>query len=780
MGNPTEIIDCTAVSALEEGRIRLYQSTLDLLAKEVLAVVQRRADDVLSRESYDFLMAWNRDAKSPSSIARQIVRGYDSTRKLAQIISRMGIRDEKRIWKSVEEDNIYVVHLLKSLCASPSGQEALISLGRNSTYSESFLSLVDEIEKDPRYWNAMCGCAPNERPTTDQDEQGNITMRELILLSINVSQTSDQLPKSIFISGVKLKDKNPVRGGAFADIFHGQYMGKLVAVKKLRVFMQEREELRDKTSRAFCREALTWKLLKHPHVLEFYGVSRELFTRTFCMVSPWLSHGNVNQYIKNVGFIANDVYRLLTEVASGLEYLHSHSAQIVHGDLRGPNILIDDERHARLSDFGLSNFEGSYFTGSSRAANTTWTPPEGIDPQAFGLSSARPIPAGDIFAFAGICWEVHNGRPPFADLRHAHAITSIARGERPFRESCRLSIPTDLWALMTKCWAHDYRSRPTAWEVLTACQSIQRTAPGAAPPSGGDGSHTSNSPQNSDSSLVHPVPVPRPIVSAADYPSARRELPKASPSSVQTLKKRQSSSRLLPILEAFYLQYLSFRGSFKTSTQAWSEYPTTPRTRIDGPIAMPEPWSGISYDIRETPSRQQQVEHHVTFLLPDVSSSQTETQSRTESSADFLSGTEDTDETATASDDAAIIPSLNHRLSRLNLSNASPSRRNTQRSRRPSRPTDSEYPPVPIAPSPSEQVQDTGAPQSLRRTPSFPTMTYVYPPIIIPLPMGQPMMVPQVPACNGSCIYYSSVMCPLHNTGGSATDMMNPYMPPYM
>ena len=107
----------------------------------------------------------------------------------------------------------------------------------------------------------MCGCAPNERPTTDQDEQGNITMRELILLSINVSQTSDQLPKSIFISGVKLKDKNPVRGGAFADIFHGQYMGKLVAVKKLRVFMQEREELRDKTSRVslfHSPELLSW------------------------------------------------------------------------------------------------------------------------------------------------------------------------------------------------------------------------------------------------------------------------------------------------------------------------------------------------------------------------------------------------------------------------------------------------------------------------------------------------------------------------------------------
>ena len=46
--------------------------------------------------------------------------------------------------------------------------------------------------------------------------------------------------------------------------------------------------------------------------------------------------------------------RMLSEVAAGLAYLHDN--QIVHGDLRGANVLIAEDGTAKLSDFGLSKF----------------------------------------------------------------------------------------------------------------------------------------------------------------------------------------------------------------------------------------------------------------------------------------------------------------------------------------------------------------------------------------------------------------------------------------
>ncbi len=75
---------------------------------------------------------------------------------------------------------------------------------------------------------------------------------------MKVAQMSDQLPESIFITGVRLKSATPVGGGAFADIFYGEYQGKLVAIKKLRAFLEDTEADREKTSRVCLIPSSVW------------------------------------------------------------------------------------------------------------------------------------------------------------------------------------------------------------------------------------------------------------------------------------------------------------------------------------------------------------------------------------------------------------------------------------------------------------------------------------------------------------------------------------------
>ncbi|KAJ7082108.1 Alpha/Beta hydrolase protein [Mycena epipterygia] len=74
------------------------------------------------------------------------------------------------------------------------------------------------------------------------------------------------------------------------------------------------------------------------------------------MVSPWMKKGTDLKYLRDHG--RADVDRLLLEIAQGLEYLHSQN--IVHGDLRGTNILISDDNCA-VYDSKLRVFE--IFTG---------------------------------------------------------------------------------------------------------------------------------------------------------------------------------------------------------------------------------------------------------------------------------------------------------------------------------------------------------------------------------------------------------------------------------
>ncbi|KAJ7260878.1 kinase-like domain-containing protein [Mycena haematopus] len=157
----------------------------------------------------------------------------------------------------------------------------------------------------------------------------------------------------------------------------------------------------------FCREALVWKDLRHPNILPFLGIDRDSFPSSLCMVSPWMNHGTVINYLKNHGYA--NVNKLLYEIAKGLEYLHSRN--IVHGDLRGANILIKEDWSACLTDFGLSIFSDATSTMSTnRGGSLHWMAPELLDPDRFEINFAR-TPATDVYAFGCVCVELYTARP---------------------------------------------------------------------------------------------------------------------------------------------------------------------------------------------------------------------------------------------------------------------------------------------------------------------------------------------------------------------------------
>ncbi|KAJ7483794.1 kinase-like domain-containing protein, partial [Mycena galericulata] len=186
-----------------------------------------------------------------------------------------------------------------------------------------------------------------------------------------------------------------------------------------------------------CKEALVWQGLRHQFILPFLGIDRRTFPSAFCLVAPWMKNGTVLKYLKERGL--EEVNRLFLEIAQGLEYLHSKN--IVHGDLRGSNILISDDFHACLADFGLattvsiSDTEATTYspTSSKHAGSVRWFAPELISPQQFGCEKFVRTPATDVYAFACVCVELHTGNPPFSESVDAAAMLKVIAGERPQR-----------------------------------------------------------------------------------------------------------------------------------------------------------------------------------------------------------------------------------------------------------------------------------------------------------------------------------------------------------
>ena len=42
-----------------------------------------------------------------------------------------------------------------------------------------------------------------------------------------------------------------------------------------------------------------WKQFNHPNLLAFLGVNPHLFFPTYCLISPWMAHGNVKNFVQS-------------------------------------------------------------------------------------------------------------------------------------------------------------------------------------------------------------------------------------------------------------------------------------------------------------------------------------------------------------------------------------------------------------------------------------------------------------------------------------------------
>ena len=161
--------------------------------------------------------------------------------------------------------------------------------------------------------------------------------------------------------------------GFFSDVYKASWHNHTVAVKVLA----------PATSRElFLHEMSVWKKLQHSNVLLLLGASSACGDPPWFFVSPFLKNGNLVSFLKinsspnrssgNSGSaimskrtLEKVEKRMIYEVAKGMEYLHR--MDIKHGDLKGTNVLIDDDLHCVIADFGQSEMKSEFY----RISNTS-------------------------------------------------------------------------------------------------------------------------------------------------------------------------------------------------------------------------------------------------------------------------------------------------------------------------------------------------------------------------------------------------------------------------
>jgi non-specific serine/threonine protein kinase len=166
----------------------------------------------------------------------------------------------------------------------------------------------------------------------------------------------------------------------------------------------------------FKREAQATAALKHPNIVTIHEVS-EYNERPFFAMEH-IEGKSLRDVIKGKELSLSSVIDLVIQICHGLE--KAHEAGIVHRDIKPSNILIDNDSHPKILDFGLATVKGGEKltkTGST-LGTIGYMSPEQVQGEETDQRS-------DLFSLGVIIYEMVTGKAPFAKENDAATIHAI-------------------------------------------------------------------------------------------------------------------------------------------------------------------------------------------------------------------------------------------------------------------------------------------------------------------------------------------------------------------
>ncbi|KAL0577950.1 hypothetical protein V5O48_004057 [Marasmius crinis-equi] len=308
---------------------------------------------------------------------------------------------------------------------------------------------------------------------------------------LRLSKKSGLYPTCFSIHNVRKVDKYPIAQGGFGEVWRGLIGSSEdhVCLKIMKVYLDSDLE---RLSKEYLREAILWRQLKHPNVLPFLGIYWLEDSQQVCLLSPWLENSNLVKFLKVAAPEHVDRFALVSrysgcsrirqnahaipqahDIATGLSYLHQMT--VVHGDLKGVNVVVNELFRACITDFGLSCIADAHVpnltSSTTRTAGTVrWQAPELL------TGSNKVTKESDVYAYACVCYEIYAGCHPFPELtKEGAVILKVIQGELPTRPEGTSKLSDAMWALMKACWSSAPPSRPTADALLGAMAQMEET-----------------------------------------------------------------------------------------------------------------------------------------------------------------------------------------------------------------------------------------------------------------------------------------------------------------
>src|ERR1043165_5661771 len=251
-------------------------------------------------------------------------------------------------------------------------------------------------------------------------------------------------------------------------------LGRRVALKVLPERFASDEEL----VRRFEQEARTASALNHPNIITVHEIG-EAEGRRF-IVTEYVEGRTLRERMGEGRFEWAEALDICAQVAGAL--VKAHDAGVVHRDIKPENVMVDEEGHVKVLDFGIAkrltpasavDTEAPTNAQVNTAAGivlgtATYMSPEQLRGQELDART-------DVWSLGVMLYEMLAGRTPFEAQTYGDLVVSILHGDAPPLSDSGLEAPAPLERVLALALAKERAARyPSARELREDLRRLRK------------------------------------------------------------------------------------------------------------------------------------------------------------------------------------------------------------------------------------------------------------------------------------------------------------------
>ena len=235
--------------------------------------------------------------------------------------------------------------------------------------------------------------------------------------------------------------------GGMAKVYlaYDQINERNVALKILK-----KENIDDRKIKKFKKEAETLALMDDENIVKIYDVGED--NNIHYIASEYIDGMTLKEYIKTCSPMPiEEIIKFTNQILAGAA--HAHAKNVVHKDLKSQNILLDEKKKVKITDFGIADILDSDVTRTQSLMGT----PQYIAPEILNRDALTA--QSDIYSIGILMYEMCTTTVPFVGEKAAYIMIKQMNQPLPSIIAQRPNIPQSLENVIIKASAKKLENR---------------------------------------------------------------------------------------------------------------------------------------------------------------------------------------------------------------------------------------------------------------------------------------------------------------------------------